>query len=151
MLKTAAVLFLLTFLIPSPAFANTDIDVSGNGSGSHSSVTVSNTASSGSNHTDIKMETNGEVKEYHGDGTNIHLESGSGQNSVNITNFPQPTSHSTNSDTSILNEVNIETNGSASASPSAEVTIIPSNTPDVQTQTFDLFGLVKNFLENLFK
>lgn len=94
MKKYASIAIILTLLLAGSAFAevNTDINVSNNGSNSSSHVTVNNSVNSSSNstntsdsHTDIKIETNGEVKEYHSDDPgSISVQSDNGVAQVKI-------------------------------------------------------------------
>lgn len=82
-------------LCPLPVQANTDVVVSNNGAGSRSEVNIKNevntTTSTSTNNsdvkTDIRIETNGEVKEYHSTGDDdVTVESSNGNNRVQVTN-----------------------------------------------------------------
>lgn len=85
---------LISFLVISkPVSANTSVNVSNNGSNSqvkiNNVINSSNSTSTNTSNTttDIRIETNGEVKEYHGTGNqNINIESSDGKNSVKINN-----------------------------------------------------------------
>ena len=94
MKKLLPVLVSLFLLSPQQALASINVEVSGNGPGSKSEVSVeSNIKSStkndkSTNRTDIRIENNGEVEEFHGEGNvNVKLESGNGNNSVSIQNI----------------------------------------------------------------
>lgn len=91
--RVLGIVVLLLLISPKSSFASITVDVLGNGEGSKSKVTVeSNVKSSTTTNqnfkstTDIRIETNGEVKEYHGNDESIHIESGDGNNSVSIKN-----------------------------------------------------------------
>lgn len=107
-------------IFPQIAFADIDVQISGNGPGSKSEVSIeSNVKSSTTNSqnstgkVDIRIETNGEVKEYHGEGnTSIHIESSSGNNSVSIINNASGSGQQSASDSaSVSAELKQETDG----------------------------------------
>lgn len=84
----------LLMVVVKNSYANTNVEIKGSGEGSSSHVSVSNSVhsstssqSTSQNRTDIRMETNGQVKEYHGNGNeDIQMNSDGGENSVSFTN-----------------------------------------------------------------
>ncbi len=116
MFKTALFLLLL-LLFPATALAEVKVEILNNMEGSNNSVKVN--SESVRNQTDITINNNGEVKEYHGEGGNIELKSSDGKSSVsvNTTGAGQNTQKSTSSVKSTTNiTINSNTNDS---SPSA--------------------------------
>ncbi len=84
---------LIFFALPGPAFASTSVNISGNANDSTNQVSVNNTVFSSVNsgirsnsQTDIRIDTNGQVKEYRGSSQDINLQSGSGNSSVSVSN-----------------------------------------------------------------
>lgn len=147
MLKTTSgFLTILLLILPRSASASVNVQVSGNGDGSNSTVSVeSNTSSPTSkntynNSTDIRIETNGEVKEYHGTGDqNITVQSGNGGNSVSVN-----TKGSSNPSSS--------PSASSSAQPSPTSSASPTSTAESKVQT--LMEMIKKEIQsflNLFK
>lgn len=107
-----------TLILAGKAFAdvNTNVNISSNGSNSSSRVTVNNNVNTSSNatsttnsRTDIKIETNGNLQEYHSDKPgSISVQSDNGVSQVKIngaTIFP--------SKSSAVGEKNIQTSGAA--------------------------------------
>lgn len=86
------ILLLGLLIIPQIALADVNVQISGNGPGAKSEVSIENninskttTTQKSTGKTDIRIETNGEVKEYHSEGNeSVYLESGNGNNSVSI-------------------------------------------------------------------
>jgi hypothetical protein len=126
-------------LLPVTSFATTSVNISNNDNGSTNRVSIingQNTSNSASVNqsqgtTDIKIESNGQVKEYHSSGNqDINVSSNDGKSSVSIQNqaTPSPTTNtrsSINSSTSVTNEVNgvkseIKTESSPLPTPSVE-------------------------------
>lgn len=114
------------------------IDISNNGEGSNNSVSVnssssfsSSSQSSSNTQTDIRIESNGEVKEYHSNKPeNIDIQSTDGKSKVTITN---------------------QTNSSTSPSPSPSETATPSAQVKAFTEgKFDLFEFLRQLFTNLF-
>lgn len=148
MLKTTSGLLLLTLLIlPKSVSASVDVQIYGNENGSDSNVTVkSNTSGStqnsnnSSNTTDIRIETNGEIKEYHGTGDqNIKVESGNGSNSV-----------------SVNNKATSNPSSSPIASSSSQASSAPTSapTPDSENKAKTFLEMIKKEIQsflNLFK
>jgi len=148
--KAASLLLFTLFLsIPPSVFAETNVNVSGNGEGSHTSVSVTNNVNSTSNSTTtsnskthVRIETNGEVKEYNSEnGGSVHIESDDGTAKVNINN-----NGSTSNDTDEEME-----NGTKSAE---EIEKVLRQGVDEQGETQDeqknFFEKLKDFLKNLF-
>lgn len=133
-------LLLLLFLIASPVSAASDVrvNISDNLEGSTNKVQIdSNTggvkqssSNNYSNSTSIKINQNGEVKEYNGSDGNINIQSSDGKTSVSVKNNSVE-NENTSSDTNIKTKTNITVNAntnnsptpSASASESAEATV----------------------------
>lgn len=119
-------LTLLMLFVARTAQASTNIEISGNSEGSTSNVSVSSNTSSSNNSsntseskTDIRVETNGEVKEYHGTGNNnVTVESSNGQNKVTVTNQANISNHSPSPSPSPSHTAS--TSASPSASPNIE-------------------------------
>ena len=92
MIKLLLVFVFFALIPPNSVLANINVEVSGNGEDSESKVIINSnvkstttTSQKSTGKTDIRIETNGEVKEYHGEGdVNINLESSGGNNSVSI-------------------------------------------------------------------
>jgi hypothetical protein len=106
-------------LLPKSTYANVNVNISNNSSGSNSQVNIKNevnsTTNTGSNtsntKTDIRIETNGEVKEYHSTGNeNIKIESGDSKNSVKINNIINEESKTQNSPTIIASKSAVAVN-----------------------------------------
>lgn len=142
MKKLPAIFLLLALFCPTLVLARVNVEISNNGPGSKSSVNVesqinssTSTKNSINNQTDIKIESNGEVKEYHGSDENIRLESGNGNNSVSVRS-------------NITNE-----NSYKSASPSASISPQPSTSaepdkPEEKNPTLSLLDIIKREVES---
>lgn len=79
-------ILLIPLMVSTPVFSSseTDIDINTNGSNSYSNVSVTNNAKT---QTDIRIETNGEVQEYHSDtGEDVTITSKDGQSVVSVNN-----------------------------------------------------------------
>lgn len=143
------------------AKVTTDINVSSNGDNARSHVSVDSTSNinvngestNGESCTKIRIEENGEVKEYEScDGGSVNLESGSGNARVNIHNnstgsnsaSPRPAASSTPEPT-------------VSPSPEATSSPIPSASPSVEATAEgsifppdSFFDELSEFLDELF-
>ena len=96
MKKTLAVLstIVVASSLPTSAMAATTVNVSNNGGDTSANVNVQNSFNSSTtstntttSHTKVRIETNGEVKEYESNnGGDVHMESSDGSSKVNITN-----------------------------------------------------------------
>lgn len=146
---------LLLFINPREVFGSVDVTISGNGESSSSRVSIKNNVSnstkgedSSDSSVDIRIETDGEVKEFHGKGNqDIKLESGNGKNSVSIFNNSSgsqtSSSNSFSSNTSVSTKVNKE---ESSSSPT------PNSSKSTQKKEEDnsLFDFIKREIELIF-
>lgn len=119
-------LFFMLLLLPQSVFASVTVDISNNGEGSSNDVSVkSDTASSREtsnnidNTTDIKINNNGRVKEYHGKDGNIELTSDDGKSSVSVKNN-SVFKNSGSSSSSVRTTTNITVNSDSDSSSSAK-------------------------------
>jgi hypothetical protein len=117
----------MSILIPNKIMANAS---------SYSQINIindinssTNTGNNSSNSTtDIRIETNGEVKEYHGTGNqNVTLESGN--NSVKVINKTDSNSQSSPESLSNKNTPNV----TPTLTPSLKSTLTPTPTPAINT------------------
>lgn len=122
MRKLLLIIITLFLLVPTQVSASINVEITGNGPGSTSEVITQNNVNSkttsiqkSAGKTDIRIETNGEVKEYHGEGnTNVILESGDGNNSVSIKSNGTMTDLKQNiSSPSAVPEIKEDKNGSS--------------------------------------
>lgn len=164
-MKKAALLLLsvLTLIFPQAALASVSVEISGNGKGSTNTVNVQQSQSGSSVHqssssnikTDIRVESNGEIKEYHSQsGGDIHVESSDGHSQVDVKNETTPSVSQSSSSvhTTIKTEVNgvSTTTGWPSSSPSASATPFPTpNIVEIEQKRFDLLAFLKKELESL--
>lgn len=117
------------------ALANVSVEVSSNNAGSSSNVSINNNVVSNSNSqttsktkTDIRIESNGELKEYHSeDGGSVSIESSDGKAKVNVNS--QTNSQNTNSQSS----------SSSTDSSKAEI-------KEIQEMRFDILEFIKEKL-----
>lgn len=132
----------MLLILPSTASAKVNVEISNNLDGSKNSVKVnSNTSNYQSSntpdsHTDIVINNNGEVKEYHGSGEDINIQSGDGKSTVSVknnsaTNSPSPT---TSSKVTTRTNITVNSNTSDDSSPSA------SSSPAVAGVSIDISG-----------
>lgn len=157
-------LFFMLLLLPTTALANSvNISVTGNEDGSSNSVkynsnTSTNYQSSGTskNETHIKINDNGEVKEYHGSGEDVHLQSSSGKTTVkvdnnSVTNNPSPASSS-----KVTSKTNITVNSTTAQSPSpsagteASVAGVFKDDSGKSSQNAGLWEIFKKKIESFF-
>lgn len=143
MLKTASgfLLLFLLLILPNTINAKVNVQISGNGEGASSNVQISSSTSTSnessndsSNSTDIRIETNGEVKEYHGTGDqNIVLQSENGKNTVSVT------VNSSSAPSSLPG-------ASSPVQPAASSSASPSPSPSADNKS-GLIGFLKNELK----
>lgn len=118
------ILFILLFL-PSSASAKVNVEVSNNLDGSSNNVNINSDTSGTSyntvnNQTNIRINNNGEIKEYHGNGGNIDIRSDDGKSSVSV-NTTGATNNSNNTNASVTSKTNVMINSNTvDSSPSAE-------------------------------
>lgn len=142
--KVFALLIVLsvTVMLPVLVYANSTIVIENNRTNSESTVSVNNNVSTSSNssenQTDVIMNTNGEIQEYHGNDSNVQMKSRDGQSNV-----------------SIINDLNFSPLPSAIfATPSAWFfpTATPSSTPSAKPKTvFSIFDSMNKFFLPPFK
>lgn len=130
-MQAVIILFLTLLVLPTVAFADVKVEISNNLEGSDNNVKVnsntsSNNGSSGSmdNQTSIRINNNGEVKEYKGNGSNVELKSSDGKSSVSV-NTNGAGNNTTQSNAKINNKTNITVNSSTSDSEAS-----PSSSPE---------------------
>lgn len=138
--RVLAIVVLLLLVSPRLVLASVNVDISGNAEGSKSKVIVESnvkssttTSQNSTNRTDIRIETNGEVKEYHGSGESVHIESGDGNNSVSVRN-----------DSS--DDENENKNASASASVSEQI----DEMQETLDKEFNLLEFIKEQIDSIF-
>jgi DNA-binding protein YbaB len=157
MKKTAFVLSTLAVAasLPTSALAATTVSVSNNGGNSSATVNVQNSFNSTSNSTNtttsntkVRIETNGEVKEYESSsGEDVHMESEDGTSKVNITNKGTKVT-TTASPTAMMDEEKIEEKVNKATEEAKEKV---EKAKSEQKDFFKKFeDWIKNFFKNLF-
>ena len=137
------------FLFPKSSIASTastNVSISNNAEGSNNNVNVVNevntsvnTGGGGESRTDIRIETNGEVKEYHGTGDeDVTIESGNGNNSVRVTNKSGSQSSATISE-------------SKDSSPSSTPKLSPTPTPKDKSEISYIKSLINQIRSEIRK
>jgi hypothetical protein len=150
-------LFIVSFLLATNTVkANTtnvtnDVHSSANGSDATSNVSITNDVNTGNQssssdtqtHTDIYMNTNGQVKEYHSDQPgSVSIQSDDGTSKVTIDN---------GDNTQSTKEGNLKTNKKKGATDDAH---IKEKTKEAQSNSFTVFiqkqiQKIKDFFKNL--
>ncbi len=161
MRRTALVLLpVLAMIFPKMALANVSVNVSGNGPGATSNVSVNNSQSgsmlsqsSSNTTTNIRIENNGEVKEFRSeDDGNFHVESSDGTSKVDVTNQSNSASVIKNNTDTVNTDIRVNVNSSGSSEASASSA--PLETPDIieiEKKQFDLMEFLRHEIENIFK
>lgn len=127
-LAVLAILALLT--IPTVSHASVNVNVNSNTSSNQTSTNRID------NNTHIRINTNGEVKEYNGSDGNVEIKSSDGKTSVSVKNN-EGGSKSTTSTSDVNSKTNIVVNSntkeaSPSSSPTPEATVAGVFRDDVQ-------------------
>lgn len=149
MLKLFFFLVFTLLLIPTSASADVKVNVDSDYSSNQSS------SKTFKNETDIRLESNGEVKEYHGSDGDVHIESSDGKSSVTVnnngaTNNPSPSTSSVTSKTNITVHSNtLDSSPSPSASPSPEATVAGVMTENEPEEEKGLWEYVKKQIAEL--
>lgn len=120
MLNIALLALLAIILMPSQVSASVKVNVNTNTSINQSSTNTSD------NNTHIRINSNGEVKEYNGSNDNVEIKSGDGKTTVSVKNIDGSNKSAASSD--VNNNTNIFVNsntkeGSPSSSPTSEATV----------------------------
>ena len=135
------------------AQVNNSVNVSNNGSGStsnvqiHNSVNASNTSSSTNNtSTHIRIETNGQVKEYDSSQPgDVNIQSDDGTSQVHVNNIIGPSQTDTGEPTSTIT-LTPSNNNSPSITPPQKHSLLTPSMPKSTQKPFNFF----DFLHNLF-
>lgn len=148
--------FLLMLLLsPKIAFAEVKVEISNNTGGSNNNVRV-NSSNNVQSQTNIKINNNGEVKEYHGSDEKVEMKTSDGKSSVTV-NTTGASNNSTNSSTSVNSKTNITVNSktddssvSASSSPEATVAGVVKESKEIKEES-NFWNYLRKELESLFK
>lgn len=147
----AGFFLLLLLLLPTSALAQVKVEILNNLEGSNNSVKVN--SGSVNNQTDIRINNNGEVKEYHGEGGNIELKSSDGKSSVSV-NTTGAANNSQKSTSNVTSKTNITVNSntsdaSASSTPEATVAGIFNDNSENQNEKSGLLEYIKKQFQEL--
>lgn len=129
--KFVPYLIFMLLVLPSSALAKVEVNILNNGEGSTNSVKVNSNTSSNQNssntfdnETRIKINSNGEEKEYYGSDGVINMQSSDGKTTVNVNNnsvnkspFPSSSSKSTIKTNITVNSSTSDSSSSAAPSP----------------------------------
>lgn len=137
--------FLLIFMVKPTLAGKSSVYVESNVESYSSNQTNSKTK------TDIKIESNGEVKEYHSeDDGNVTLESSDGNSKVKINNQTgSQTKNSQSSSSSVKTNINVNTNDSTNSSDAKET--VKEKIKEIQKIKFNLLEFIKYKLAFIFK
>lgn len=155
------ILLFTLLILPKNALAEVKVEISNNLDGSNNNVHVNSDTSSNNHYsgdvqsqTTIKINNNGEVKEYKGNGENVELKSSDGKSSVSVntngaTNNPVQSSAKVNSKTNIT--VNSNTSdASPSSTPEATVAGVTTQNTDENEDKPGLLEFIKRQFKELF-
>jgi hypothetical protein len=93
--------------VAMPVRATVSVDVSNNAAGSNNQVNINSNSQNTNSKTDVKVETNGEVKEFHTQGDeDVNYQSDDGSVKVNVNNSTS-SSYQSETKTKVNNDVNV--------------------------------------------
>lgn len=122
--------------VAMPVRASVNVDISNNAAGSSNRVNVNSTTQNANSKTDVRVETNGEVKEFHTQGDeDVNYQSDDGSVKVNVNNATAPsTSSKVESKTEIENDVDVSVGDEGEESNEVEEA---TDSPDINDEVED--------------
>lgn len=159
MIKVAIFLFMMLFL-PATVSAKVDVNISNNLEGTNNTVDINSNTSGGEtsgvrNQTDIVINNNGQVKEYHGTDSRIEINSDDGKSSVNINNNSATSTKAQNLKSGVTSSTSVVVNSNtldstASAAPSPEATVAGVFMQKKENESVSgLWGFIKREFDKL--
>lgn len=153
-------LFTLLFLIlvlPKQVYAEIKVDISNNMDDSSNNVTINSdngsnnkNSNSGSNQTNIRINNNGEIKEYKGNDDKVEIRSEDGKSSVSV-NTTGVSNNSTRTESNVSTKTNVVVNSDTNeASPSSSPTI-SSPLPKAESVKPGLLEFIKREIKQIFE
>ncbi len=151
-------LLLLILVLPKQTFAEIKVDISNNMEGSSNNVTVNSSngsnkqnSNSGNTQTNIRINNNGEIKEYKGNDGKVEIKSEDGKSSVSV-NTTGVSNNSTQTQSNVSTKTNVVVNSDTNeeASPSSSPTL-SSPLPEAESIKPGLLEFIKREIKQIFE